>query len=214
MNELWCFLVRNLPHGCHCKVTYSRFPCPSSLGKPERYIASFAASEIAIYSASVDERVTVFCFREPQVTDAPERRKIYPTVTPVRVCESSNRKVVYREYQTSISCDLEITKHSFRSMPMFPSIAAIEFTQSTNCVHDVKSGASYKIHESTHQFTKRVVLLVLTTRSTGFLDHVVAQFERCRHALAVPHSVVCQHFFNVSFPGQRNFSSTSMNLDP
>lgn len=50
-------------------------------------------------------------------------------------------------------------------MPMFLSIEAIELSESNNCVHDVRSGVGYSIHESNYPFTKKV----LTTRNTGIL---------------------------------------------
>jgi len=43
-------------------------------------IASLAASEQAIYSASVDQIIRIFCFFDFQDTAALARRKVYPLV--------------------------------------------------------------------------------------------------------------------------------------
>ena len=55
-------------------------PCPSSLRNLERKIASLAASEAAMISASQEDSATLVCFLEPQETTAVEYVNCQPDV--------------------------------------------------------------------------------------------------------------------------------------
>ena len=63
-----------------CKTVGEERSSPSSVSKRHSHTASLAACVVAIYSASVLERVMTFCFLQLQLMAAPANVKMNPEV--------------------------------------------------------------------------------------------------------------------------------------